>query len=212
MNKKTYIPIIAVLLIALIIGFFAGYRVDGFSITQVPTLSITIPHEGSTIFVDKKEYKTTRNDNQIVTIKQSTQGTRNFIVSHPDRWPWTKNISLRNGNDYSLTAFNALQTPVFEIITQENTEYGSLVAEINATKLPSSDSQISSGDTKMSLYVDNDTIFATWNGTAQEAPSLFCDNNECVRTIKLASFITPIRNLALYPGSNDLMIISVDIP
>ena len=192
MNKKIYIPIITVLFLALIIGFFAGYRIDNFSLTRVPVLHVNVPHAGSTIFLDQREYKTTKNDNQVVTITESKQGTRNVIVSHPERWPWTKNVSLRNGNEYEITAFNTAQTPDFEIISNEDPAYGGFLAEINSSLLPTAENNITSNDSKMSLGISEDTVFVTWNGTAEEAPSVFCDKNDCVRTVQVASFVSPI--------------------
>jgi hypothetical protein len=209
-KKPFYTSIIVTILILLAVGYFSGYRIDGFSITRIPVINITVPYSGSVVILDKKVYKTTKEDFQTVTIVEDRKGLRNIIVSHPDRWPWTKNLYLENDNTYDVTPFNIKHSQEVKIISSTDEEYGSKLAEIEQTPIPTKENPIVSKDTKISMYLENNTVFVKWLGTDGETPDIFCPESECSRNAVVASFIADIHSVALYPEQNDKIIISAD--
>lgn len=209
-KKRLYTIIAAAILIILIGGYMAGYKLDNLKLERSASIYLTVPYSGSTIFVDNKEYKSTRSDNETVAINRVDEGTRNIIVAHPERWPWTKNIKVSDNNEYYVESFNLKQNTDIEIIPNDAEEYGVLKSEIEQTKNPTKENPAVSSDTKVSMYVEGSTVYVTWNGTANEAPAVFCQNKQCMRTVPLISLVTDIKSAALYPNDRSKVILAAD--
>jgi len=205
-KKYTYTAIIIVIAL-LITGFVMGYRIDDFAIKKSGVVNLTLPYKNSTIYVDNKKYKTSKEDNQEIAVSPLSEGSHTIVVGIDGKWPWTKKVTTPYGSIQNFSAWNLEQTPEVKFIEKNSLGYDEKITNINAYKLPTSASVITSDNEKISIYVENNAIMARWNDNAESAPSIFCiDSHNCNRTASIINLAKEVKQLFFYPGTDDRII------
>jgi len=208
-NSHMYSIVSGIILALIIVFFTAGYRIENFKIVRASIIEINVPHEGSVIYLNNKEYKTTKIPNQKIRISGLPQKTHSIIVAKEGNWPWTKDVYAKRNEKYSFNVWNISEVTGMELVEKSSSEYAEKSALITSQKLPTEENSLYSTDRKMSLYVKNSTVYVTWYGDVDSVPSLFCDNNKaCKRTVPLISLAKDVSGIFFYPNTNDRIIIS----
>jgi len=210
MKKRHIYWTVALIVIAIIIVLLSiGYRIDGWKIIKAGNITVTVPHSGSVVYLNNKEYKTTKADNQIVKFRSLPEKEHSIIVAKEGNWPWAKKAVARPNETRSFVVWNLEQTSTMEIIQKGTPEYAENSALISSYKLPTIEAPMYSTDQKMSLYVNNSTVYITWYGDVDSVPELFCEKNRaCKRTVPLISLVKKVSGIFFYPNTNDRLIIS----
>ncbi len=209
--RKAHIySIVSGIILALVIIFFgSGYRIEDFKVVRAGSIELSIPHKGSVIYLNNKEYKTTKIDNQTVKISGLPKRTQSIIVAKQGKWPWAKEVYTNRNYKHEFSVWNIDEVSSMEIVNKDTALYAEKSSLIASQKLPSEELPLYSSDRKMSLYVKNSTVYVTWYGDAQSVPSLFCDEKmACKRTVSLISLAKNVSGIFFYPNTNDRIIIS----
>ena len=193
-NKKQWFWIggAVIIMIVLGIGYKLGYRIqNNFMIGRLGTLTMTLPLQNTSVFVDNNAKISTTKDNETVNISLSPR-KHNIIVSKESYFPWTKNVTMPSNGKINLSPIFVSQNATGQIINQNDPEYWKIKNLIDTNELPTKDSPLISFDKSVKVWVENNTVVADINGN--------------LKTIIKPDTI--IRNLSFYKNRSDALIFS----
>ncbi len=158
---KKYIGI-AILIILFAGGtlYSLGYRfTDHYTLGRLGTISLVVPLQNTSVFIDASQKITTTKDNEEVKIRVSPK-THLVIVSRPGYFPWAKKVTVPSGKKVVLRPIFITQTTTGQIITVNDPEYYKIKKQVETHLLPTKEKPdiSSSGDTK--LWYENGTVLA----------------------------------------------------
>jgi len=173
------------------------------------TTRIVLMHvpAGATVYVDNK-VSVARADAGRVVLSGIDAGEHTLLVAGEKLWPWAKTVTLRDRETatFGVTALTTVtadlrvnQTPQFE-----NAGESSRLREAMRT-IPTKEDPLLSADGKMALWMEGDTIKASWRGRSGNRPEYFC-TPECTDEITVLPSEVKIRSLSFYGGRNDVIL------
>lgn len=165
-----------------------GYRFSG----KIGKVSINVPYNKTSIFVDESKKIETSKDSELVELSLSP-GKHQIIVTRDGYYPWIKQIKMPSGGEIDLSPFIIFQNTSGVIITKSDPEYSKIRDSITANKLRAKEKPLVSKDGSMEVWVEDNTIMSKKGGA--------------IHTIVKPE--TPIRNVDFYKNRSDVVIFSV---
>jgi hypothetical protein len=193
-NKKQWIFFGGTVALMLFIGisYELGWRLqNNFLPGKVGKLSMTLPLQNTSVFVDNNQKVTSSKDNETIDIVLSPK-KHTIIVSKENYFPWTKVVIMTSNGKMNLNPVLVSQNATGQVITNNDPEYWKIKNQITKDKLPSKDSPLVSLDKSAIIWIENNAIVAKINNS--------------LRTIIQPN--TPIKNISFYKDRSDALIFS----
>jgi hypothetical protein len=195
--KKSYIflAVAGFILIIFIVLYSLGFRfAGGLKIGKVGKVSITAPLINTSVYVDKSTKLTTKKDNETLTLKLSPK-KHSIIVSRESYYPWKKDFEVKSGSVTKIEPLYVSQNPSGSMIGTLDPEYWSIVNSIRGNKMPTTEKPKVSSDGKVSVWVNDGTIFAKTGD----------------KEIEVTNISTEVKNVDFYKNRSDAIIFSTTI-
>lgn len=212
-QKKQRAYIISLLFLAVVTAsalYYKNARVASGSHTA--SIEITIPDQGSRVFLDNKQKTTTTVKNQKIVFKKLDQRVHNILVDSPGSYPWYKTFDLVKEKFPVLTSYSVSTILSKTDISANDPKYQSIKTVIQKTALPSKTSKKRSADGNVDLWVDAtmNSIHAEWIGDKNNLPRFFCPLGICSPTIVVFNSKTTISSADFYKNRADVIIVALD--
>ena len=159
-KKYKWLGIFLLLLIIISGGYALGFRLGGkYLIGKVGVVSMTIPTQNTSIYIDESNKITTSKINEEVKTEVSP-GEHTFIVSGNGYFPWKKSIDVANGAKVSLSPIFVSTNTSGLLIGQSDPEYQKIINSISKNIVPTKTSPKISNDGTTSVWVEDGAIVA----------------------------------------------------
>jgi hypothetical protein len=166
-------------------------------------IELTVPQTGSVIIFENRERATTQTENEVFTANKLNQKTYSILVAKDGFWPWVKDVEVKKQTTFPLISWSLMQIPDIEKIETGSAEYYKMWKKIEDFKLPSEVNKLIKGN--ISVWVNNNQIFAEWNGEESEIPYYFC-TKICDSRIVVLAATSNIESLAFFKERNDVLL------
>lgn len=198
-KKQIYWFIIGVIVLAALIGFVR----ERFLTTDVV---LHDPEVGAMVVIDgKQRHEVVEGDTELVF--SVSAGAHEIGLMKEGFWVWVKRVHTDKSATLELFPFMLRKDNEPEGIKESNDAYERVLARFSEppTERAVSDDGMSTIYTATTTKTDDvKSIFIAWEDKAS-IPSYFCDP-ECVEALEITRVGTGIRNMAFFPGRNDVVI------
>ncbi len=209
------------LAIPILVLYTSGWRLDNnLKLVKTGGIYISAPSSGAEIYVNNKLGKITNIIQHDFFEQNLTPGTYFVFVYKDGYWPWSKELQVHEQLVSDAHAFLVPREPKTEEIFKILPIYQSVLTifsarpSLNANNAELTTETASATTTitrdKVELILSGNTIFAKWLGSADAAPSYFCDEykQKCAEKIAVFTSSTKIKTFDFYPGRNDVVLIA----
>ena len=186
--------------------FDNGYRMNGLRVAAPGTMLLTHVPEGAHIRLGGQEIPETPRDGELL-VSLAGGKTHHLIISREGFWPWGKELAIPSGASFVFSVFLMPVSPVGAPVLK-NPERRELEAAFAKTKVPTRDLPARSADGFASLFVEDGKIVTQWEGEGA-SPQYYCVNDAACKEHVALSFDAELRDLAFYPGRNDLALLAI---
>jgi hypothetical protein len=199
--------VVALALIVLAAGFFAGYRIGpGFTLVESGTVALRSMPPGTQVFLDLSRRHAV--DAAGATSFRLSPGAHTIIVDAEGFQPWNELFQVQSA---TTTTLSPILVPV-EVRAKELTggEKTAAKALIFSTKLPSKDRPLVVADGCAAVYASANKIIAeatSTPGSSCAAPEFLCEGGACAPTFVYVPAET-LRSIVPYPGREDALIVA----
>ncbi len=173
-------------------------------------VSIQTELAGSQIAVDGIIEHTTRKDNEVYIVSKLDSGTHQFSVNFFDYYPWAKDVDVSPETKVMLNSFSTLQNPTRVEIQSNGEEYQNYRKQFDSLLIPSEENKLTSKDGMVSVWAQNNSIFAEWLGETTRTPQAFCTESVCSTRTTVVSSTFNITSLAFLGEHNDAILFADD--
>ncbi len=206
--KKYWIVAAAIVLVlAGVVAFSLGYRIDRGGITQAGTLHVHAP-AGSRVYLDESRLLYGKDEGVETRLRP---GVHTVIVDIDGMQPWNELVELSSGTLTSLSPITVAKDVIRERLAAERIAEGR--AAIRATKLPTEAAPLSINEC-VKVWVSGSRILATADADCPSAPAfLQCtddvrnEDGSCPATLVFAPNAA-IRSVIGYPERTDALVVA----
>jgi len=209
LSKRTTIIGLVILAIAGAFVFYAlGYRLDStLTIQQTSTITIPIPHKNVVVYMDNERRGFSRDENDKIVIRGVQPGKHVIIAARSDLVPWSKTLNTEYNKDFELRPFFVKYEGDVTIVPTTAFDYATRLKNATSYPVPTSESPLFSEDGSVAVMTDGGTLTAR-RVRSSVLDYVFCPE-KCSEMTTIATFEVPVKNIAFYPGRNDVLIIAV---
>lgn len=224
-----------------IILYSLGYALDEntFDLSSRGGIYVLATEPGVTVYVGDNIKETTGIFNKEVLVKDLKPKDYLVLAGAEEFWPWAKIVTVTEGevsalypllipksfsfkeilktDDLYKDAANLFLADTKKAASAVSTVATSTIKTVKETATSSIASSTAiakaQGITKgkMRVWKENNSIFASWSGSADRIPSYFCGtDNICVDTITVFQSATPVGRIDFYPGREDAIMLTLD--
>jgi hypothetical protein len=186
-------------------------------------LYVYAPESNTNIYVDGEHKRTSGFFQREYFVQRLKPGTYQVLLQHDDFETWEKFVEVSGNRVTTLFPFLVpAEFPFIEIAS--STEMYKSVMVLFATTTPEilSPAQIATTSedihnkplvmtqNRLSLWFEDNQIFAEWQMRDSWIPDYFCSDGVCENPTVIAEVSIPIKRLEFYPGRNDVIIFSTE--
>lgn len=185
----------------------AGFHLEHGRLVRGGDILISPVPENVRFFLDNRRiYPDTEGSG---LFKNIAPGDHSILIFNEEDWPWLKNITIGSGTTTTIAPFLISKNPSGDIINESDAAYDTHRNDILAETLPSKSVPLVSKSGNISVWIEGNTVMATWNGTASSVPPYFCTSeDECPQTMTVTKSQTDIRSLNFYKDRDDVLLIA----
>ena len=172
---------------------------------------LRIPLPESVVFVDEEERTRTTQENEEIKLKLSA-GEHSVLVAGDILWPWTETLNVQGGENYVFDVFTLPQSASGFILTEEDSEYPTVLAEFEDYKLPEEQTALLSEDELLAVWVGTNgrQIVVEWQGEEENRPEYFCNERGCFDTATIFIGVSPVKSVSFLPERSDLILVAME--
>ena len=111
----------------------------------------------------------------------------------------TSTIKKKNQEYTDITNIFTTVPPIVKKITSTSTDFKSNFGTKNAPIM----------DSKIGLWQENNIIFSKWFGGDDSAPKYFCDETDCIKTIKVFTSELKIKRIDFLPQYDGVVLVAL---
>lgn len=199
------------LCIPIILLYSFGYTIDRstFGLSGRGGIYVSLTEPDITVYVGDSIKETTGLFRKEVLIKDLKPKDYLVVTGSDAFWPWAKIVHVSEGEVSALYPLLVPKTLSFKEILKTDENY------TDAAKLFLAETKSVATTTvtksKMKIWEQGTSIFATWLGSEDRIPPYFCDvQRKCTNTINIFQSGTSVGRIDFYPGRDDAIILVLD--
>ncbi|TSC61602.1 MAG: hypothetical protein G01um101448_817 [Parcubacteria group bacterium Gr01-1014_48] len=211
-RKQSYITIIALFIIALMMGLWSSGALTRHSGPKNASIEITVSDIGSRVFLDNKRKNTTTKENEVVIFKHLESRVYTVLVASEGHYPWYKAVDLTKNQEVEFTPFSVATNLTNMTVPSTDPKFQSIKTVIHKDILPTKTGKRRSANGNVDIWTElsSNSIHAEWVGNAVSLPNFFCPLGACTNHIIIFSGKTPIRSLDFYKNRDDAVILAIE--
>lgn len=201
---------LALIIVIVGAGYFAGYRVDEAGITRVGTLVIHGLPDGAAVYLDKSSRIFAREGTATAAL---TPGTHSVIVAAAGMQPWNEVFQVAASENVVLPPILVpIKIPATDLSGSDAAAAKALVA---AAKLPTKATPLKLADGCALVYASGNRVLADGTTTPTCVPPAYLScaaksaenpTGACATTI-IRGNAEPVRAIVPYPGRDDALVV-----
>lgn len=203
-----------ILCIPAILLYSFGYTIDGgtFGLSSRGGIYVSVTEPDITVYIGDDIKETTGIFRKEVLIKDLKPKDYLVVTGSEEFWPWAKIITVTPGEVSALYPLLVRKTFSFKEILKTDENYVAIaklfLTEPKNATIASSTSIMKS---KMKIWKENNSIFASWLGTTDRIPPYFCNGGSvCASAINIFQAAGSIGRIDFYPDREDAIMLILD--